>query len=346
MTGPMRTRDTEAPESTEAVPSDVEEQDLRASQPGAHEGVGTISKGTVRRLGDRIFQGLSTWSGAAILVILALVAAFLLWQGLPALTSAEADLPYGPFPQFVAPLVFGTVWAAILALLMGVPVAVAIALFISHYAPRRLAAGLGYVIDLLAAVPSVVYGLWGIGVLAPALQPTFVWLTERLAFIPLFAGPASGTGRTVLTASVVLAVMILPIVTALSREVFLQTPKLHEEAALALGATRWEMITMAVFPFARSGIVSAAMLGLGRALGETMAVAMVLSPSMIISFALLTSQNPNTIAANIALSFPESYGLGVNQLIATGLVLFVITLAVNMIARSIVNRRREFSGAN
>ncbi|HVK34739.1 MAG TPA: phosphate ABC transporter permease subunit PstC, partial [Microlunatus sp.] len=194
--------------------------------------------------------------------------------------------------------------------------------------------------------PSVVYGLWGIGVLAPALQPVFAWLTENLGFIPLFTGPVSGTGRTVLTVAVVLAVMILPIVTALSREVFLQVPRLHEEAALALGATRWEMIRIAVLPFARPGIVSASMLGLGRALGETMAVAMVLSPSAIISFALLTSQNPSTIAANIALSFPESYGLGVNQLIATGLVLFVITLAVNMIARGIVNRRKEFSGAN
>ena len=182
-----------------------------------------------------------------------LVATFLVLQGIPALTAPVEDLPYGAFFSFVVPLVFGTVWVAFLALLMGVPVAVAIALFISHYAPRRLAAGLGYVIDLLAAVPSVVYGLWGIGVLAPALQPSFVWLTEHLGFIPLFAGPASGTGRTIFTVAVVLAVMILPIVTALSREVFLQTPRLHEEAALALGATRWEMIKMAVLPFARPG---------------------------------------------------------------------------------------------
>jgi phosphate transport system permease protein len=229
--------------------------DAVPSEPGHRGGGGTITKGRVRRLGDRVFQGLSTGSGAAILIILALVAAFLIWQGVPALTAPPDDLPYGAFPQFVAPLIFGTVWAAILALIMGVPVAVAIALFISHFAPRRLAAGLGYVIDLLAAVPSVVYGLWGIGVLAPALQPTFVWLTEHLGFIPLFAGPASGTGRTILTVGVVLAVMILPIVTALCREVFLQTPRLHEEAALALGATRWEMIRMAVFPFARPGIV-------------------------------------------------------------------------------------------
>ena len=265
--------------------------------------------GGVRRLGDRVFSGGPTTAGVVILVLLALVAAFLVVQGVPALTAPADDLPYGPFLPFVVPLVFGTVWAAFLALVMGVPVALAIALFISHYAPRRLAAGLGYVIDLLAAVPSVVYGLWGIGVLAPALQPVFAWLTDNLGFIPLFAGPVSGTGRTIFTVAVVLAVMILPIITALWREVFLQIPRLHEEAALALGATRWEMIRIAVLPFARPGIVSASMLGLGRALGETMAVAMVLSPG-IISFALLNPQTPSTIAANIALSFPRRTGSG------------------------------------
>ncbi|GAB3743981.1 phosphate ABC transporter permease subunit PstC [Microlunatus parietis] len=301
----------------------------------------------VRRIGDRIFSGLSTGSGIAILAVLALVAGFLILQGIPALTSPIEDLQYKqPFFEYVAPFAFGTVWAAFLALVMAVPVAIGIALFISHYAPRRLATSLGYVIDLLAAVPSVVFGLWGIGVLAPLMQPVYRWLEDNLGWFPLFAGQASGTGRTILTAAIVLAVMILPIVTALSREVFLQTPRLHEEAALALGATRWEMIRMAVLPFSRSGIISAAMLGLGRALGETMAVAMVLSPSTVISFVLISSTNPNTIAANIALSFPESYNLGVNQLIATGLVLFVITLAVNMLARWIVSRRKEFSGAN
>jgi phosphate transport system permease protein len=183
-------------------------------------------------------------------------------------------------------------------------------------------------------------------VLAPAIQPAYAWLSDTLGFIPMFAGPVSGTGRTIFTVAIVLAVMILPIVTALSREVFLQTPRLHEEAALALGATRWEMVRTAVLPFARPGIIAAAMLGLGRALGETMAVALILSPGSDISFALLKSEAPTTIAGNIALSFPEAYGLGVNQLIATGLVLFGITLAVNMIARAIIARRAEFSGAN
>src|SRR6188472_1129388 len=188
---------TTPPRGEGPVPSDVENRG----------GGGTIKKGTVRRLGDRVFQGLSTGSGALILVILALVAAFLLWQGLPALTAPADQLPYGAFPQFVAPLIFGTVWAAILALIMGVPVAIAIALFISHFAPRRLAAGLGYVIDLLAAVPSVVFGLWGIGVLAPAIQPVYGWLAENASWIPLFApesaepgsgiSTVSGTGRTI-----------------------------------------------------------------------------------------------------------------------------------------------------
>ena len=146
--------------------------------------------------------------------------------------------------------------------------------------------------------------------------------------------------------AIVLAVMVLPIITAVCREVFLQTPRLHEEAALALGATRWEMIQTAVLPFGTSGIISAAMLGLGRALGETMVVAMVLSPALVINFVLTGSANPPTFAGNIALNFPEAHGIGVNALIATGLMLFVITLIVNSAARMVINRRKAFSGAN
>ena len=301
-----------------------------------------------RRLGDVVFSGAALTAGILILVSLAAVTIFLIAQSLPAFSADPSDVSKDGrgFWSYVVPLVFGTVWAAALALLFALPLSIGIALFISHYAPRRLALTLGYVIDLLAAVPSVVFGLWGITVLAPAMQPIYSGVVESLGWIPFFAGPVSGTGRTVLTVAIVLAVMILPIITALSREVFLQTPRLHEEAALALGATRWEMIKMAVLPFGRPGIISATMLGLGRALGETMAVAMVLSPSVIISFALMTSQNPTTIAANIALNFPEASGVGVNVLIATGLILFLITLLVNSLARFIINRRKEFSGAN
>src|SRR5690606_25115713 len=217
-----------------------------------------------QRLGDRIFSNTALTAGTLILAILAAVAAFLLLESIPALTATPEDVDIlngEPFWSYVAPLVFGTLWASALALLMAVPVSIGIALFISHYAPRRLAQVLGYIIDLLAAVPSVVFGLWGGNVLAPAVQPLYTWLTLNVGWFPLFAPPASGTGRTVLPAAVGLAVMILPIITALCREVFLQPPVLHEEAALALGATRWEMIRTAVLPFGRPGIVSASMLG-------------------------------------------------------------------------------------
>ena len=249
-----------------------------------------------------------------------------------------------PFWQYVGPLVFGTMWVAFLALVIATPLAVSIALFTSHFAPKQLAATLGYFIDLLAAIPSVVYGLWGSSVLAPVLaKSVYPWLKDHLGFIPLFKGPASTSGRTLMTVAIVLAVMILPITTAICREVFLQTPRLHEEASLALGATRWEMIRQAVLPYGRSGVISGAMLGLGRALGETMAVAIILSPADIITFNIISNQNPNTIAANIALKFPESQGIDVNRLIATGLVLFVLTFAVNVLARRVA--RAGFSGA-
>ena len=310
---------------------------------------GSSSKDSRRRVGDQVFSGLATGSGIIILVILAMVAGFLLMQAFPALITSPAELEakgYGEFWSWILPYAWGTIWASFWAVLMAVPVAIGIALFISHYAPRRLAASLGYVIDLLAAVPSVVFGLWGSSVLAPAVKPLYLWLNTYLGWIPFFAGQPSGTGRTLLTASIVLAVMILPIITSLSREVFLQTPVLHQEAALALGATRWEMIRMAVLPFGRAGIISSVMLGLGRALGETMAVAMVLSGAHVITLEVLTSQNPNTIAAVIAQNFPEAYGLKTNQLIAGGLVLFLITLLVNAVARLIISRYKEFSGAN
>jgi phosphate transport system permease protein len=303
------------------------------------------------RVGDRIFKYLATGAGCVILLALAGVAIFLIAEGMPAFTASKADLQAaaGGDSSVIAyawPLVFGTILAAALALLFAAPVSVGVALFISHYAPRRLAAVLGYVIDLLAAVPSVVYGLWGIGYLAPKMVPLYNWLEAHLGFLPFFQGPVSVTGRTMFSVGIVLAVMILPISTALNREIFLQTPRLHEEAALALGATRWEMIQMSVFPYARSGMVSSAMLGLGRALGETMAVAMLLSVSDVVTFNLIGTENPATIAANIALKFPEATGVEVNLLIATGLVLFVITFAVNFLARAIVGRRAEFSGAN
>jgi phosphate transport system permease protein len=300
-----------------------------------------------RRLGDRIFAGSATGAGTVILLVLAGVAIFLISEAWPAVTARSGEIPGGEgLSGYIAPLLFGTLLAAVIALVVATPLAVAIALYITYYAPRRLATVMGYVIDLLAAIPSVVYGFWAIAALAPALVPFYAWAEDNLGFIPLFAGPASPTGRTMLTAGVMLAVMILPIISAISREVFSQAPALHREAALALGATRWEMIRMAVLPYGKSGVIGGAMLGLGRALGETLAIAIVLSASGGITFNLISSSNPSTIAANIALQFPESTGLDVNTLIASGLALFVITLGVNMLARWVVNRRADFSGAN
>ena len=294
-----------------------------------------------KRPADIIFRGVSTFAGTIILIALAGVAAFLISQAVPAII--------GPLPNddnffsWVWPLTFGTIWAALLAMVMAVPIAIGIALFITHFAPRRLAQGLGYVIDLLAAIPSVIFGLWGMNVLAPFMIPAYQWLVNNLGWLPFFTPPATGTGRTIFTAAIVLAVMVLPIITALCREVFLQTPRLNEEAALALGATRWEMIKMAVLPHGMSGILASSVLGLGRALGETMAVAMVLSPAAIVSVVLTGQRSPATIASNIALQFPESHGITVNMLIGSGLVLFAITLLVNSIGRLIIGRQANKS---
>jgi phosphate transport system permease protein len=290
---------------------------------------------------DRAFANAATAAAMTILVVLAGVAAFLIVEGAPALTAAASELPGGKsFIDYVAPLAFGTVLAAALAAVVAVPLAVGAALFITHVAPPRIALTLGYLVDLLAAIPSIIYGLWGIFVLGPAAVPVMKWLEEKLGFIPIFAGPASVTGRTMLVAGLVLAVMILPIISAVAREAFAQAPRRLQEGAQALGATRWEMIRMTVLPFGRSSVISGAMLGLGRALGETMAVTIILSVSGAVSFNLISQANPSTIAANIALDFPESSGLAINALIATGLVLFAITMVTNMGARAIIARQQ------
>jgi phosphate transport system permease protein len=298
------------------------------------------ASGGRRRRGDRIFANTTTIAAVTILALLAGVAIFLITEGLPAFTADASELPGGKtFIDYVAPLAFGTVLAAAFAVLVAVPLAVAVALFITHIAPPRLALTLGYLVDLLAAIPSIIYGLWGIFVLGPAAVPVMKWLEENLSWIPLFEGPASSTGRTMFVAGLVLALMILPIVSAVAREVFAQTPRKLQEGAQALGATRWEMIEMTVLPFGKGSVVSGAMLGLGRALGETMAVTIILSVSGAVSFNLISQANPSTIAANIALNFPDSSGIAINALIATGLVLFAITLATNFAARTIIARQ-------
>lgn len=290
------------------------------------------------RRGDRIFATVVRLAALTILVTLVAVFVFLASEGWVGLTADAATYaPFTSFVSYIGPLIVSTLLASAIALVVSVPFAIGVALFISHYAPRRLAAVLAYVIDLLAAVPSVVFGLWGGRYLAAYLQPAHVWLHDHLGFIPIFGDP-SPNGRSLFTAAIVLAIMILPIMTAISREVFLQTPRLHEEAALALGATRWEMIRYAVFPYARSGMVSGMMLGLGRALGETMAVAMVLATTPTTTLNVIGTASPATIAANIALNYKEATPERQSLLIATGLVLFVVTFLVNFAARWVAGR--------
>ncbi|GEC09796.1 phosphate transport system permease protein [Streptomyces spinoverrucosus] len=304
------------------------------------------------RPGDRIFLGLSRGSGILLLAIMAAIAVFLTWRAALAiskdegnfLTTFEWNTNASPPVFGIAVLAFGTVVSSIIAMVIAVPVAVAIALFLTHYSPRRLSGPIAYVIDLLAAVPSIVYGLWGALILVPHMNGLFGWLDEYLGWTGIFSWEG-GAPRSMLTVGILLAIMILPIITNVSREVFRQVPQMHEEAALALGATRWEVIRMAVLPFGRSGVISASMLGLGRALGETMAVATVLSPTYVIQLSLL-DPGGGTFAQNIASKFGEATEFGRDALIASGLVLFVITLLVNGAARAIIARRKEYSGAN
>jgi len=233
------------------------------------------------------------------------------------------------------PLVVGTLITSALALLMGVPVAVATALYITELCPRRIKAPITILIELLAAVPSVVYGLWGIFFLAPKLQPAEQWVADKLSFIP-FIGGGVVTIPNYFVAGLILAIMILPIVSAISREVMATVPPDHKEAALGLGATRWEMIRTAVLPYCRTGIVGGSMLGLGRAIGETIAVTLVIGDAPQLSGHLFSQGY--TLAAVIANEFGEATGLHRSALFAAALVLFVLTLLVNALARLVVMR--------
>jgi phosphate transport system permease protein len=321
--------------------------------PPAPPSPGRPSSGSTGRAGDRIFSGLSRGSGILLLVVMAAIAGFLTYRAVIAISKDHGNflttfdwLPSQTPPVFgIAVLLVGTVVSSIIAMIIAVPIAVGIALFISHYAPRALATPIAYIVDLLAAVPSIIYGIWGALVLVPYLDGLNLWLDHYFAWTYIFDQTEPGVARNMLTVGILLAIMILPIVTSVSREVFLQVPRMNEEAALALGATRWEVIRLSVLPFGRSGVISASMLGLGRALGETMAVAIVLSPSYLMSLHLL---NPGggTFAQNIAAKFDEANELGRDALIASGLVLFVLTLLVNGAARLIIARRKEYSGAN
>jgi phosphate transport system permease protein len=303
------------------------------------------AKAVSRRLGDPIFRRVTEASGVLAMLLIVAIAGFLLARAIPAYQRAgfhffteRAWFPDASPPQFgIAALAFGTVVSSLGALVLAVPVAVGSALFLTELAPRRLGRWIGYLVDLLAAVPSVVYGLWGVYFLVPRLVPASRFLDDTLGFVPIFHSRDGTYGRSLFAASVILAIMILPIVAALAREIFRQVPGANREAALALGATRWETMRLAVLPYSRSGIVGAVMLGLGRALGETIAVALVLASSFKVDLHIL-EPGGNSIAANIATKFGESGAFGREALIASGLVLFAITLVVNVVARGVVYR--------
>lgn len=304
-------------------------------------------------LGNRVIQTAASTAAGSVLVVLGLVGIFLVAVAWPAIS---ASLGIGAFGEaglelramgspekvglgwFTLTQLFGTAVAALISLSLALPLAIGVGVALTQYLPRRLAKTLGYLVELLAAVPSVIFGLWGALVLLPLMQPLQAGLGHYLGFVPFFTGPVSATGRTLFAVSVILAIMILPIITSIVREIMDATPSELIEAALGLGATKWEVTRLVVLPHARSGIASAAMLGLGRALGETMAVVMVLSVGSSLSLSVLQSGKHSTIAANIALQFPESTGLETSALVATGLALFAITLGVNALARLIVAR--------
>lgn len=300
------------------------------------------------RAGDRIFRGLAEGSGTLIVVIIAAIGFFLLWRAIPALARNEENflLYSGTWnTSDTSAMSFGildllqvTVFVSVFALVIAMPIALGIAIYLTNYAHKRVSGPLAYMVDLLAAVPSIIYGVWGLYVLAPAIKPAAIWLNENLSGVFLFAtGNASvAGGGTIFTAGIVLAVMILPIITAVTREVFVQTPRGQIEAALALGATRWEVVRTTVLPFGMSGYISGAMLGLGRALGETIALLIILRGTQAaFNWSLFDAGYTfASLIASAASEFNDQYKAG--AYIAAGLVLFILTFVVNTLARAAV----------
>ncbi|OFJ51696.1 phosphate ABC transporter permease subunit PstC [Mycolicibacterium grossiae] len=328
--------------SGEALAAPIPEPDPISTNP---------NKGGKVRLGDRVFRGLSEGAGILIVVLIGAIGVFLLMRAIPALARNEVNFfTYGGnwITTDTSAMTFGildllqvTVFVSVFALLLAMPIALGIAIFLTQYSPKRLSGPLAYMVDLLAAVPSIVYGVWGLYVLAPVLKPFAVFLNENLSWLFLFkTGNASvAGGGTIFTAGIVLAVMILPIITAVTREVFVQTPRGQIEAALALGATRWEVVRTTVLPFGLSGYISGAMLGLGRALGETIALLIILRGTQT-AFSWSLFDGGYTFASKIAATaseFNDQYKAG--AYIAAGLVLFILTFVVNSAARAAVAGR-------
>jgi phosphate ABC transporter permease protein PstC len=311
-------------------------------------GRSTLERSPLARLPDRALKYLLTTLAALILALIVYFFIRLVGQAKPAFAKEGVigftfhnDWNVSANRFGALPLLVGTLITSAIALIIGVPVAVASALYVTELSPKRVRTPLMVLIELLAAVPSVVYGLWGIFFLAPKLHGAEQWVAEGLSFIP-FVGGGLVTIPNYFITGLVLAVMILPIVSAISREVMSTVPADHKEAALGLGATRWEMIRIAVIPYCRSGIVGGSMLGLGRAIGETIAVTILIGDAPQLGKHLFGQGY--SLAAVVANEFGEATGLHRSALFAAGLVLFVLTLIVNMLARIFVARASRSKG--
>jgi phosphate transport system permease protein len=291
-------------------------------------------------IGDGVFRSVTSLFALAVVGVLASIFFVLLWESWGSVTTFGwgflSAMTWDPvFKQFGAlPFIYGTLVSSFLALLQAVPLSVGTAVFLSELSPSWLRTPVSFLVELLATIPSVVYGLWGVFVLVPwvrtYVEPT---LSATLGFLPFFQGPPYGVGM--LTASMILAVMIVPFITSVTHEVLLAVPAEQREAALALGATKWETIRTAVLPYGRTGIIGAVMLGLGRAIGETMAVTMVIGNRSDISLSVFAPAN--TMASVIANEFSEAtYDLYVQALVEIGLVLLIVTVVINVLARLLV----------
>jgi phosphate transport system permease protein len=304
-----------------------------------------------RRADDRAFRGIVRAAGFGSLVLLFFIGLFLVLRGLPALhimgwrfftTSGYQTL--GKHPSFgVLASLYGSVVVALVALAVGVPIALTTSLFLSEYAPSWSRRTLIALVDLAAAVPSVIYGLWGFFELQPNVVGFSTWLSHHLGFIPIFKVVSPPVTSSLFIAGLVVGIMIVPIIASITREVFSLAPPGEREGALALGATRFQMIRSVVLPFGRGGMIGAIMLGLGRALGETIAVAIILGETFAISPHIL-QHGGSTIASLIAIHFPAGGPNGIADLLMCGFVLFLLTIVINLAASAVVNRSRSGAG--
>lgn len=305
---------------------------------------------TRQSLGDQVFRGILRASGIAVLVITAMILVFLVLRALPALRAE--GFRFFTTSSLIAPNDFGvaallpdSVVIAVVALILAFPAGLAAALYISEYAPLRLRRPLIAVIDLLAAIPSIAFALWGLVYLMPKIIGTDTWLAHHVGFLPFFHftqtyTPSNFVGSEFI-AGIVVSFMVIPIIASLSRQVFSQTPQGEREAAYALGATRWGMVRTVVLPFGRAGVIGASMLGLGRALGETIAVSFILSPpTQVFSYHVLQGGG-NSITASIANNLGSYSPQQVSCLMAAALTLFVVTLGINTLASIVINRSRS-----